>query len=301
MAIMMATTFLLTACGDDEELPTPQGLTLEVTADEAENGVFTGFAGDVVTTNYNVTAPEGFTELIIFRVVDGDEEELERVTRANVEQTSESGTFEYTLRSEDVGNDVTLVFEAYDRANTQRTAEITVVAEAAPSARYSAVLLAAPMDNLTSKTFFSSNLGETFSMNDVNTSSEPVSANIDFGYFFGQTSGATLAAPSIYPIEYGQENWTVRNATQIRRTNITASEYIELGSLSRQELMEIFDNGEEGTNPGQIRNIAPDQVLVFATDDSKDSGTQYGLVFVESISEGTGSTGNIQIEVLVSQ
>jgi len=177
-----------------------------------------------------------------------------------------------------------------------------------PLVNFSAILLAAPLQDesgstssKTSETFFSTNTGETYSMAQVNGSSEPLSANIDFGYFYGTgnvNTEATIAAPDNYPFEYGQSAWGVRNETILKSTTVTASQFNE-ANLSF--INTAFDEGSTGATDGRIVNLSEGDVLAFETDASKDGGAKRGLLLVESITPGDGENGQIEFSIVMEE
>lgn len=305
-SLICSILLLFTSCDPESETPVPGIPSVTIEGDEIEDNTFTGSPGDIVNATINVQAPSGFNTLIIRKFINGTEESgsTERITRGagTTPPTTFSHDFEYELQPNDVEDEVYFTFEAVDENNASGTATLTIEATALPAARYTSILLYAPLENNDSETFFSSNTGETYTMNEINNSTEPLSANVDFGYFYGQEFDASLAAPSSYPLpDYGQANWIVRNETQIARTSITPGQYTEITEDNIQAIRQAFDDAEFGPNPNLVRNLTVGEILAFETDNTKTGGSKRGLIQVQSIEPGIGEEGSIQIEVLVEQ
>ncbi len=304
-SLICSILLLLASCSPEDETPAPGVPQVTIVGDGIDNNTFVGSPGETINATVNVQAPSGFNTLIIRKYVDGTEEGsfTERVTRGagtTAPQTF-SHNFEYTLMSDEVGTDLSFTFEAVDENNRSGIATLNVETEAQPAARYTSVLLFAPLETGESETFFSTNTGETYSLNEVLNSSDPLSADIDFGYFYGEQFQASLAAPAAYPIDYGQGAWVVRNNTRIGKTNITPGQYVEITDNNVQAINDAYNAAEFGANPNLVTNLLVGQILAFETDNTKTGGSKRGLIQVQSIEAGTGSTGKIQIEVLVLQ
>ncbi|WKK79008.2 hypothetical protein [Marivirga arenosa] len=185
---------------------------------------------------------------------------------------------------------------------------VSALPEPDPLTSFSAILLAAPLQDAdgttaskTSKTFFSTNTGETYSMNDINSTSDPLSANIDFGYFYGSGSAnteATIASPANYPFDYGQDAWGTLNNTLIRATDVTESQFNEANLTF---INDAFENGTPGSTDGRITNLSVGDVLAFETDSDKDGGAKRGLLLVEAITAGDGEDGQIEFSIIMEE
>lgn len=291
----------LSSCGDDEEVPTPGDPTISLSTDDGENEEkFSGYVGDSVSLNIEITAPAGFNTLRIFRQEDGIKGSAIQ-TYSKVSGTSPTSfdtTFVYKIRSEDVGNAVFLVFEAVDEVGSS-SLEYEIDATEKPTVKYEMKLLYAPNSNLDSKTFFSTNDGNTYSVNDVLGTDESVSPKIDFGYFYGTETGdlqATLASPAAYPIDYGQDGWEERNQTKIKKTTLQASAFLELEN-DVEGINNAFNQASFGVNEGQVRKLVIGDILAFELVTAK--GNKKGLIKVNGIVPGTGTDSNITIDVVV--
>jgi len=163
---------------------------------------------------------------------------------------------------------------------------------------YEAFLLAAPTGNAESETFFSTSTGEIYSQNEVLNTSEPVSATIDFGYFYGATANATLASPDAYPQEIynGLSGWNQTNSTVFRSTNLSIEAFDAIAS-SQGDLVEgEFEAGTALDSPGRATGLADGVVFAFQTEDGR-----FGLVKVIEVVGTDGSDAGIRIAVKVTQ
>lgn len=104
--------------------------------------------------------------------------------------TTFSQVFEAETTEDQVGQIITLTFEAVDDQSiaTSTDFSFTVIS---PTARvYSAILLAAPLDDgagtKASKTFFSTNTGDMYTMDEVNGTTTLYQRILILGIFMGQ-------------------------------------------------------------------------------------------------------------------
>ena len=290
----------LTSCGDDEEeIFTPGAPTISLSTDDGENEEdFSGYVGDSVVLDVDVNAPAGFNTLRIFRQVEGVKgTAIQTYSKVSgTTPTSFDTTFVYHIQEDDVDNVVFLVFDVVDEAGVSSSFEYEILGEEKPTIKYAMELLYAPNSNLESKTFFSTNDGMTYSVSDVLGTDESVSPKIDFGYFYGDNFKATLASPFAYPIDYGQEGWDERNETKIKRTDLSASAFIELEN-DVEGINTAFETADYGPSEGQVRNLLVGDVLAFELVSAK--GNKRGLIKVNAITPGTGSDGSITVDVVV--
>lgn len=301
MLIAMVGLGFLTSCGDDDGTVTPGAPSIVITTDDGENeDEFNGYVGDSVVLNISIDAPSGFNTLRIYRQVDGVKGSA-IATYSKVSGTTVNSfdtTYTYTIREDDVDDAVFLIFEAVDdsEGGIPSTLEYEVIAEDRPTIRYEMKLLYAPNSNLASKTFFSTNDGMTYSVNDVLGTDESVSPKIDFGYFYGSDFKATLASPAAYPIDYTSNGWEARNETKIKRTDLSAAAFIELEN-DREGINNAFEQASYGANEGQVRNLLEGEILAFELVTSK--GNNRGLIQIKDIVGTMGTNDYIEIDVIV--
>lgn len=306
---MAAGTLLFTACDPEEE--TPVETAPEVTV-SVENEQEEYLPGDVINLVVDFTAASP----VVGATIDAETEEFTITLSANGISNNVIDLNAFSVASETEGSftipgftipeeaaNLTLSFAVNMEDEDGRTGEGTLDVEVgeAPLVNFSAILLAAPLGDASSETFFSTNTGETYSMGQINGSSQPLSANIDFGYFYGtgaSQTGATLASPANYPFDYGQSAWSVRNATKIRATTVTESQFNEANLTSIEE---AFENGTPGSTDGRITNLSEGDVLAFETDGLKDGGAKKGLLLVEAIVGTDGENDRIEFSIVMEE
>ncbi len=301
----------LASCIEDDPMPTTNP-TISITAgDFDDNNEATGEAGDVVTASLTVNAEGGFNTL---RITKSGGEPFDEIVETKM--VGEAGpaqfttTFTYTLVEEEEGVTVTFTVQAVDDTDDANTGSITltVVTEepASPDARvYSVILLEAPLEgtgggNPTSETFFSSEDGETYSIDEVDVP-EAISKTIDFGYFFGTSSGANLASPvdyAIYDLTDAGFNWSILNETEFRETTLTSEDLL---ITTFADIDEAFESGTAPSDPSTISGLAMGDVIAFQTDSDKDDGSKRGLILVNDLVEGNGSDGEIDLEIHIQE
>ena len=317
MLTAIATLGFLYSCNNDDEEPAPDAPVLEFSAETVVTGetLISGgevAAGDTVRLTISVTAAAGFNTLRI----SGDYVGEATRTDLNVDAGTtsvENISFTLPTSESDEGATRNITITAVDDSDgtTEEMFSFDVGAPLSPEARvYTTVLLAAPLQDIdgstaskTSMTFFSTNTGDRYSMAQVLQSSDPLSADIDFGYFYGSgdsNTGATLTDPDSYPFAYGQEDWGTRNSTTFRRTDLDASAFAEV--VTYADIDEEFDAADPADSDAGIESgLAAGEVLAFETDSDKLGGSKRGLILVNSITGTDGEDGEISLEILVQE
>lgn len=166
---------------------------------------------------------------------------------------------------------------------------------------YETFLLAAPLAEGNSETFFSTSTGEIYSFDEVVGTSEPVSSTIDFGYFYGNTALASLLSPDnvnwTNTVQYDMNEWTERNTTVFRTTTVGATEFDAISSSEADLLESAFvEFGTDVPNPGRVSGLEANDVIAFQTEDGR-----FGLVKIVEVIGTTGSNDGIRIQVKVTQ
>ncbi len=303
IAVVASLGFMM-SCNEDEETPDVPIVSFESSVLD-ETGSAELEPGDVLSFIIEVNAPGGFNTLNGTFFKDGTEFQDTVISKtpgtSPLDYTSDQFNFE--MGNEDVGSVFAIEFQAVDEEGQLSNKLILTVEVTSPAARsYSTVLLTPPLgdtkETKTSETFFSTNTGETYSMNEVLTTTEPVSGEIDFGYFYGQNTGATLSDPESYPFAYGQADWGTRNSTTFRRTSLTA--LTEIATWA--DIDAAFDAAEDpDADPGIEAELAIGEILAFETDGDKAGGAKRGLILIVDYSgEGT-SEGVIQLDIVVQE
>jgi hypothetical protein len=220
--------------------------------------------------------------------------------------TTSTGTLVFGVKTLDtqLGDLVTVTFTAADdqepSLSSEETFSFTVVDPPSPDARiYATQQLLAPTGDFTNGNFFSVSSGTIYSRDQVNSTTDPISATIDFGYYYGGTAGdsgsdqATIASPSGFEntvFATQVEGWGTKNATIIKTTDMTPAQFIE--TTSYDDIEAAFDAGTLDDN-GIVTNLAVGTILAFETVD----GTK-GLIHVAEIEPGFESNDYLVIDVL---
>ena len=182
-------------------------------------------------------------------------------------------------------------FEAVDEGGNTVTTSFSFIVVSPEAKIQTAVILYAPLEDLSSETFYSILKNETYSRNEVESTADPISANIDFGYYYGTSDNASLASPAEYTIyNLTDAGWTTRNATILSTTAITNSEYLEMITVGD---LEAAISGVDLSNAnGTVTNLSEGDILMFNTVEDVQ-----GLIHIRAISGTDGSDGMIEIEI----
>ncbi len=291
---------LFYSCNKNDTTP-PAAATLTFEPDTAS---FEGFPGDVWSFTVSATAPSGFDSLYIEKQV-GTGTPTIYASVTNATDNSATYNFSYTLSEDEVGETVTFTFTLVETGTNGLSATKTVVTDSPPARSYAAFLLYSPTGDKTSETWFSSNTGATYSSDSVITSTSPLSKDIDFGYYYLNSTGASIASPSAYPssiynLGANGQKWGTLNATNFRTTTMSESSWTELyGAPTMKEIGDAYDGGTDvGPNLTQLEK---GKVYAFETDAAKDGGSKKGLFFVEDLLGTVNSNGYIQLQVVVQE
>jgi hypothetical protein len=307
MFLTLGSSFaLLYSCGEDEE-PLPAAPTLTVTAANASGAAVANggsiAATDTITFSFTASTPGGFNTL---RLTGSASAEFSRTSEGIEagETAPNLPSISFPTVATDAGASLSINFLLVDDANQVDTVTFAFDITDAPSPEaraYSATILEVITGDLMNAAFFSSSTGMTYSPNDVTSTSDPVSATIDFGYYYGTNDGAALGSPEWFSTSEffsGQvADWGTLNSINFVSTTLTPSQFVEIGTWA--DIDEVYD---AGTDENQvISNLAVDQVFGFETDADKEGGSKRGLFIVTAITGTDGSDGSITIDVLVQE
>lgn len=304
MVLALGAVTYLTSCDPTE----PTGPAPSITFTDAEDNVITSISGEVgdeVTFTVTVEAKEGFNALRYAIELGTDSTFIEEFTRGSSIDSVWKKEIKYTFVEKYVGESAFLSFIAVDEKSQSRAAQldVTTTKTSTPITKYTAKLLFAPTGDKTSKTFFSTNTGDTWSLNEVNGSGNN-SPNIDFGYYYGKDNKASLAAPASFPsniYDLAAANWGTRNATGFKKATVTAAEFDAL--TNGEDIVNAWE-AVTTTATGVLNNLAANDVIVFQVDSDKPSTLnpgKYGLIKVVSIEGEAGSDGKITLDVKIQQ
>jgi hypothetical protein len=300
-----ASFVFLYSCGEDPE-PTPAAPTLSVSAVDGSGATVSSggsiSATDSITFSFTASTPGGFNTL---RATGSASAEFTR-TGLSIEAGEASPMLPslviYTAAT-DAGSSASIDFLLVDDESQTDTVtfEFDITDAPSPEARaYSATMLEVITGDLMNAAFFSSSTGMTYSPDDVVSTTDPVSATIDFGYYYGSTDGASLGSPSwfnesIFSAQVA--SWGTLNTINFVSTSLTESMFNELSSWA-----DIDGAYDGGTDENQvISGLEEGQVFGFETDANKDGGSKKGLFLVKTITGMDGSDGSITIDVIVQE
>lgn len=261
---------------------------------DGATNTFTGEVGDTLELSISVTADGIFNTLRITK----DGSTLLEESRTEEGQTSYTTTYKYGLMSDEVGDSIVLTIAGIDdeAKSTEETVSIKTIAKAIPVVSYTARLMYAPTGDLMSKTFFSSDNGDTYSRDDVESTTESVSPLIDFGYYFGNTAKATIVSPASYPSAiYDLSSWGTVNDTKLKLTEMPVDHFTSIAD--NDDIMEHWAMTDMSDADGDVIDLAVDNLVAFELDAAK--GSKKGFFLVKAIT-GTFNSGDyIEIDVVI--
>ncbi|OUT94398.1 MAG: hypothetical protein CBB92_13620 [Flammeovirgaceae bacterium TMED32] len=278
-------------CSEDdviEEVASSINISLSATTSDGNSLVSGGnvTAADSFSIVISIIAEAGFNTLNISGDVASS-----TINRNDLDIASGTTNAEVTLTistSSSLG-DGSIDFEAVDDEGNTASASFSFVVVSPVAKIQTAVMLYAPLGDSSSQTFYSIANNQTYSLGDVISTSDPVSASIDFGYYYGSTDNAALASPAEYTI-YDLSAWGSQNVTTLAVTTITSAEYLEMVTVSD---IETAIAGVDVTDAnGTVTNLSANDILMFKTVDNVQ-----GLIHVSAITGTDGSDGMIELEM----
>ena len=300
----------LSSCSDDDETPVIEGApTVSIVGDPDPN--FKDKAGKAISFTVKAEAPLGFNVFRVSKSVDGDND-LSYSTEINRNDDEYTGNneltypFSYTLQGSEIGKDVVFTFVVVDDDGNQDKLEVRLVTEEPDEESvsvYSAFLLVPPAEDRSTKTFFSSTDGKTYTVNEINAPGS-ISPTIDFGYYYGSTTDkASLSAPSHFPkaiFNLEAQGWSQYNETVFRPTGLTVSDFEDITVYDKAALASAFELGT-AESKNTITQLEVDKVYAFKTDNSKVGASKFGLIRIKSIKEGNTPSDGIDLEVKIEK
>ncbi len=274
VGVLSSFVFLYSCGEDDPEVPTAALPTLTITttpasaATNAEGTMISVEQGTALGIDIVVTAPGGFNA---FRTEGlGSDLDLSRDALDVSAGTTlvEIPTINFnTEMAGEFSFDILAVDDIGTGQVGRETINIIITPPASPMARtQTTTLIAPPLGNEMSETFYSVSENRTYTLMEVDDAATAVSENIDFGYFYGNE--ANLVSPSIYvsftglgSTVYGNSNdglpaWTRRNETRMVLTTLTnTSEITTVADVTAAVDGITFDDEElvvEGLEVGQV-------------------------------------------------
>jgi len=238
------------------------------------------------TISGTISAPGGLKFVQYFEVTDQGKTQLDLVEEFD---DPEQHNFSYTV--EGIGHDMTIQVEATDQENQTVSKDYSIDFTPHVVNAYTDKILGSYDSNTGSS--FASIDGTVYSFSEAGNNSEEV----DLMYYYGQTNGATIAAPNdptaddVYP---GLTNWSTRNSTQFKTTDLTAEDFDGIAGTDDSQIV----SAAEGADQTSINSLAEGDVIGFITASTSAHPDKMGLIKVISI-EGSGGTSTITIAVKV--
>jgi len=305
LTVLASLTFLYSCDNEDETEPTAPTIKLSST-DLGDGNIVQGMAGDKFTIKATINAPGGFNVLRVNKFVNdvksGSAVEFPKKSGTTVTDTTFSA-IQFDFLAEDGGKTVKYLFEVVDDKNQTASDTITVVTLVENTNIWDAKLLYAPTGNKTSSTFISTNTGKTWSQAQVEGTADPVSKDIDFGYYYGQTDKASLASIANYPSAIlNLSAWGTKNATKFAKTSISATDFDAIDKYGASVIEGLINTvNETNIDQNSITGLTVGNILAFKTDGSKSGGAKLGLIKITEV-KGTINSGDyIKITVKVIQ
>jgi len=271
------------------------------------NDTIVAFVNQEYEVNYRYTFSAGFLKFRRLFTADGNTTEVVITTLPPTQGTSVTDLLTNVLGPEFLGLDISYEFEITDKFGNVASLQVPLVLGQKLSEIITGVELDFPSEDKSSKTFFSSNTGLTYSVTEVNTNKETISKLIDFGYFYTAADAASLTGPANYltnPPTYNLgpngENWTVLNVTNFKMATITEAAFDALNQDSQLEIDEAYETAP-GNSKLVITGLQVGNIISFKTSNQKDGGSKTGLIKVTSLTSGTGADGKLIFDVIANQ
>ncbi len=278
------------ACNENEIIPVIPELNISISATTSD-GVTLINGGEVNLSDtfsiiVSISAELGFNTLN----VSGNVTSTVNRNDLNLATGTKNVDITFNINSGSLGEG-NIDFQAVDEEGNTATTSFSFVVVSPKAKIQTAVILYAPLGDLSSETFYSILNNETYSRNEVESTADPISTSIDFGYYYGASDNASLASPAEYPIyNLSDAGWMTRNATILSATAITSAEYLEMITVSD---LEAATSGVDLSNAnGTVTNLSEGDILIFKTVQDIQ-----GLINISTISGTDGSDGMIEIEI----
>lgn len=308
--IFIAATVLFTSCKTEDD-----SMSIEINS-VAKDGFVTGSADlepgetfkvaitaqklDKNFTTFSITAEDangtGITP-VIGNITGFEDSDVEFTgSTMDVDGADRDGfTIDVTMVAPESEGIFTYMFTVTDRDDNTGTLSITInttdgEGEASEINAYSATLLGVPQSS-TLGTFMDADFNSVYKISDAKNNA----SSVDFGYFYGATNFATLAAPiatewDAFSTSFsglGPDSWSTRNNTKFM------SSVADFDTVTDAEIAAMdFSTGT--TN--KVNALSEGSVVAFQTVEGKK-----GLIEVADIATGSTSSGSITINIKVQK
>jgi len=290
-AIMLASVTLLTSCTEDDPVDLPPTISF-LTADTLISANSTVYVNATFYVGINAVA----------NTTSGSKIQSLRVVRISNNQVIGDQTFPY----DDDNLSVVISFVALPETGTENI-EFTVTDKDGQSAKKNLQIttqvvsggeidswqqkILGSWSNTTIGSSFGSSNGNVYKLNEAFANQ----ALIDFIYWWGETTDATIGAPNdgnaalvFNTGDYKLNNWTIKNATKFKTTTVNSAAFDAMTDAG-----DIIDIAT-GADQTRIGELSLDQVIAFVTVSGK-----HGLIRVKNIV--INSNGSITIDVKVQK
>lgn len=287
------------SCGGDEEVETVAPTVVVTYSGDANVA-----AGTEIEATVAFTAGAGIAGINLTPIIDGEagDKSFNAPSEFGVAAGDTLGTFvvTYTPAASLIGSTVEWEIEVVDAEDRTAMDDFSITVVSALR-NFTAVLLEAPIGQTngtrTSETFYSIAEGATYAADDVVNGPAGTSAKIDFGYYWLESVGASIASPANYPAaiyDLQAQGWGTRNGTIIRSTTLGADDFNETTTLA-----EIETAFNAGTNVnGKINGLEVGDVFAFETASTSTNGVKKGLALVTALVATANSNGEITLEII---
>ena len=292
-----------TSCKKDEDSTPAPTITIKSNGLGGDQAKGNAAAGQSINFTFEANASEKLKSIEIYQTIGSSETKIQTIDSDFDTDTKSTETYDYAVPATATGA-ITLKFAVTDKSNGKASSSFVITITASDFNTYSAKLLAAPLDNGTSQSFFTSVDGGTHNLSVAKANS----SKVDFGYYYGATLGAAFASPGDYPtfiddvFPTGEKvsTWSSKNVTEFRKisTDVFSSLASSASIGTAFEDGTPTDDGIAGSSPksGRITGLAVNQQVGFKTVSGKK-----GILKVTAIVTGTGSTGQIKFDVKVQK
>jgi len=283
--LMMAGSVVFTACTKDEDDPIEQKPVINLVDS-------TGYISKDATVEvdsvfkvivYVAENPDSKKNIATLRVV-STFNNIPNTVDFPVNESSAYMTIEFTAAG--VPGSQNIQFTAIDNDGQSSSTSIVITTEEAtgPIDTYTMKILGS-YDNLTHGSSFATIDGTVYKIADATLNQ----AKIDFLYWFGASTSATLASPAdaatptVYPAVGG---WTTLNDTKFTETTVTGDNFDQIDNDGP------IIAAATGADETQSGNLSVDDVLGVMTADGR-----YALIKVTAIEAGQAGTITLDIKV----
>jgi hypothetical protein len=291
----------MTSCGKDEGV-VATAPSISISASVDGSAIASGDnveVGSSVAFAVTITAPGGVNGL----TVNGTSySRSELGAEAGDTQVIVTNISSGILAETSIGLTAKYDFVAVDDLGQESEVEtftFVVVALPSPVAKaYGTTLLTPPAGDGTTDTFFGIGNGTLYSHNDVTGTAEPVSANIDLGYYYGATDMASLSAPAAYPSSvFDISAWGTKKDTKLEVTTLDSEDFIGMSTVA--DVNAKLEAITFETTGGNIEtNLTAGKILAFKTADTEAIS---GFIYVEAITGTTGNNDSITLQFVLNK